>query len=86
VVLPLRGCPLFLRFIILTSIANVISLSEACGYGLIMVGGTVIIITIAEDIGTLGLGTFDDAITVPAGILFINWGQRLAVLVPVTAP
>jgi hypothetical protein len=51
-----------------------------------MVGGVVITVTIVEDIGTLGLGTFDDTITVPAGILFINWGQRVAVLVPASAP
>lgn len=59
------------------------SISEACGYGLITVGGTVIAVTVTEDITTLGLGTFDDVITVPAGLYFINLGQRLATYVPV---
>jgi hypothetical protein len=66
--------------------AYVISLSEACGYALVMVGGTIIVVTVAEDIATLGVGTFDDAVTVPAGILFIDMGQRLGVVVPATVP
>jgi hypothetical protein len=53
---------------------------------LIVVEGIILVVTVAEDIGTLGLGTFDDVITVPAGILFINLGQRLAVFVPATGP
>ena len=66
--------------------AYVISFDEACGYALIMVGGTIIGVTILEDITTLGVGTFDDAITIPAGILFISLGNRLAVLVPASVP
>jgi len=65
---------------------SAISLSEACGYGLIIVGSTIIVVTVAEDVATFGAGTFDDAITVPAGILFINWGQRLGVIVPSYGP
>jgi hypothetical protein len=63
-----------------------ISLSEACGYALVTVGGAIILVTIAEDVATLGVGTFDDAVAVPIGILFINYGQRLGVLVPVSVP
>lgn len=66
--------------------AYAVTLYEACGYALIAVGGTVIVVTIVEDIATAGVGTFDDAITVPAGILFINFGQRIAALVPASAP
>lgn len=66
--------------------AYAIAWYEACGYILIVIGGVVIIVTVAEDIATLGVGTFDDAITIPTGILFINWGQQLAVLVPVSTP
>lgn len=61
-------------------------MSEACGNALIMVGGAIIVVTIVEDVVTLGIGTFDDAITIPAGVLFINIGQRLAVLVPASVP
>ena len=43
----------------------------------------VITVTIVEDITTLGLGTIDDVVTVPAGLYFINIGQRLATFVPV---
>jgi len=66
--------------------AYAIAWYEACGYALIVIGGVVITVTLVEDIATLGVGTFDDAITVPAGILFINWGQRLAVFVPASGP
>jgi len=66
--------------------AYAISVSEACGYALVMTGGAIIVVTIVEDFATLGAGTFDDAVTVPAGILFINFGQRLGVLVPVSVP
>jgi RHS repeat-associated protein len=62
--------------------AYVTSWGEACGYTLIAVGGIIIAVTVIEDIATLGVGTFDDVITVPAGLLFIKLGQKLAVLVP----
>jgi len=64
----------------------VLSWEEACGYALITVGGAVIVVTIVEDIATAGAGTFGDAVTVPMGVLFINWGQRLVALVPATTP
>jgi RHS repeat-associated protein len=63
-----------------------ISVLEGCGYGLMLVGGTIIFVTVAEDVVSLGVGTFDDAITIPAGILFINMGQRIGVLVPASVP
>lgn len=63
--------------------ANVLLWSEACGYALIIIGGVVIVVTLAEDIGTLGVGVFDDLITIPGGILLINWGQQLGAQVPV---
>jgi hypothetical protein len=63
-----------------------VSLYEACGYGLIAIGSTILVVTIVEDVATLGVGTFDDVVTVPSGLLFINLGQRLAVLVPATVP
>jgi len=66
--------------------AYVISLDEACGYGLIAVGGTIIAVTLIEDAATLGIGTWNDVITVPAGLLFINLGQRLATFVPIAVP
>ena len=66
--------------------AYVLSWQEACGYTLVVVGGVIILVTVAEDLATLGVGTFDDAVTVPAGILLINWGQRLAVFVPASGP
>jgi RHS repeat-associated protein len=66
--------------------AYVISLDEACGYGLIAIGGTIITVTVAEDFATAGAGIFDDVVTVPAGLLFINIGQRLAVFVPTLTP
>ncbi len=59
--------------------AYVLSGQEVCGQILIYVGGAIIAFTIAEDIATLGIGTFDDVITVPGGLLFINIGQRIAV-------
>jgi hypothetical protein len=49
-------------------------------------GVGVIAVTIVEDFLTLGGGSFDDALTVPAGIYFIDYGQRLAVFVPAPVP
>ena len=66
--------------------AYAISMYEACGYALVFVGGTIIVVTIIEDVATLGVGTFDDAVTVPAGILFIDVGQRIAVLASASVP
>jgi RHS repeat-associated protein len=62
------------------------SVQQACGYGLIGLGVGVIAVTIVEDFLTLGGGSFDDALTVPAGIYFIDYGQRLAVFVPAPVP
>ena len=63
--------------------AYVLSLAEGCAYAVVAVGGTIIVVTILEDVFTLGVGLFDDALTVPVGLLFINLGQRMAVPVPV---
>jgi hypothetical protein len=57
----------------------VLSFQEACGLAMVVVGGTILVVTIVEDVATLGLGTFDDVVTIPAGLLFINFGQRIAV-------
>jgi hypothetical protein len=62
--------------------AYVLSWSEACGYTLIVVGGVIIAVTIVQDIATFGVGTVDDIATVPAGLLLIDIGRQLAVLVP----
>ena len=59
-----------------------LSWSEACGYTLIVIGGVIIAVTIVQDIATFGVGTADDVVTVPAGLLFIDIGRQLAVLVP----
>lgn len=50
-----------------------VAVIEACGYALMMFGGAIIVVTIVEDFATLGVGVFDDAMTVSAGILLINW-------------
>ena len=55
---------------------------QACGQVLVFIGGAIIAVTIIENFVTLGAGVFDDAITVPGGLLLINMGQRLAVYVP----
>ena len=59
-----------------------LSFSEACGYAFITVGGVIIIVTIVEDVATLGTGVFDDVITVPTGLVFIDLGQKMGVYVP----
>jgi hypothetical protein len=66
--------------------AYAITPSETCGYTLVAVGGIIIVVTVVEDVATLGTGVFDDVITVPAGLLYINLGQRIAVFVPATVP
>lgn len=58
------------------------SWNQACGYAVIMVGGAVLFVNIVENIGTLGFGTWNDAISVPAGILLIAWGTNQALLIP----
>ena len=66
--------------------ATAITVLEGCGYSLMIVGGAVIVVTVVEDIATGGVGTVDDVVTVPLGLLFINWGQQTAVLVPTEVP
>ena len=61
--------------------AYVLSWQAGCGEVLVVVGGAIIAVTIVEDAATFGIGTFDDVITIPGGLLFINIGQRLAVQV-----
>jgi len=61
-----------------------ITLNEACGYALISIGGTIILVTLVEDIATVGLGTIDDVVTLPAGYMLIDTGNRLAQYVPVS--
>jgi len=62
--------------------AYLMSWNQACGYAVIMVGGAVLFVNIVEDIGTLGFGTWNDAVSVPAGILLIAWGTNQALLIP----
>ena len=66
--------------------AYAVSSQEVCGYGLIGLGAVIIVGTVAETILTGGAGVWNDAVTVPAGIYFINYGQRLAVFVPASGP
>ena len=61
---------------------TVVSYQEACGYTLIAVGGTIVLVTVVEDVATLGAGTIDDIVTVPGGLLLIDMGQRIAAFVP----
>jgi RHS repeat-associated protein len=60
--------------------AYAVSLQQACGYGLMALGGGIIVLTFVTDLSIIG--TLDDAVTVPAGVFFISYGQRLAVQVP----
>ena len=62
--------------------AYVESWDVACGYILVRAGGTLILLTLVEDVATGGLGAFDDAITVGAGVLLINWGLNQALFIP----
>jgi hypothetical protein len=66
--------------------AYAVSSQEVCGYGLIGLGVVIIVGTVAETILTGGAGVWNDAVTVPAGIYFINYGQRLAVFLPASGP
>ena len=58
---------------------RVVDIVMFCGYALVFVGGVVIFVTIAENFATFGAGIFDDAATIPGGLLLIDIGQRLAV-------
>lgn len=62
--------------------AYAMTAQQACGYGLIGLGVVIIVGAVAETILTGGTGVWNDAVAVPAGLLFINYGQRLAVRVP----
>jgi hypothetical protein len=57
-----------------------------CEQVLYIVGGAIIVLTIVEDIITLGAGTLDDAVTVSAGLWLIDLGTKSAQFVPVYAP
>lgn len=61
--------------------AYAIDLSLTCGVTLIVVGGAIIAVTIIEDATLVGL--VDDIVTVPGGILLINYGTKLATFSPV---
>jgi RHS repeat-associated protein/uncharacterized repeat protein (TIGR01451 family) len=63
--------------------AYVISINQVCGYAVVAVGGAIIILTLAEDVLTGGAGIADDAITMPTGLLLVNWGLKQAAFVPV---
>ena len=52
-----------------------------CDAALIAVGGTIIVVTLVEDASVVGI--VDDVVTIPAGIMLINYGLRRAVVVPV---
>lgn len=58
--------------------AYAFSWQPSCGTALIVIGGAIVVFTIIEDVATFGVGTFDDAVTIPGGLLFIDIGQRLA--------
>jgi RHS repeat-associated protein len=60
--------------------AYVLSWQDACGYILIATGVGIIAVTLVTDATVVG--TFDDAVTVPMGVLFINKGAQIAVLIP----
>ena len=61
--------------------AYAIDFGAACGTALIVAGGTIIIVTIVEDASVVGL--VDDIISVPGGVILINYGLKLATFSPV---
>jgi len=63
--------------------ASTLLVSEACGYAFVLVGGSLIVVTLVEDVATLGLGVFDDVVTIPAGLLLIDYGLGLGVAIPI---
>ena len=56
--------------------AYAIDFGTACGTVLILAGGTIVVVTIVEDATVVGI--VDDVVTVPGGILLVNYGLRLA--------
>jgi hypothetical protein len=60
--------------------AYVIDYESYCGKALIVFGGVLIVATIVEDASVVGV--VDDIITLPIGYLLVNYGNKLAVIVP----
>jgi hypothetical protein len=59
-------------------------IAEMGCYLLISVGGAIVMVGVANDATVIGV--IDDVIAVPVGLYLIDLGQRLAVLIPNTAP
>jgi RHS repeat-associated protein len=64
----------------------VMSWQDACGYALISIGGVILALNIVENVTSLGVGVIDDAVVLPAGLYFVNLGQRLIAPVPAIGP
>jgi hypothetical protein len=60
--------------------AYAVDFGTACGTIMIIAGGTILVVTIVEDV--TGVGFVDDIVTVPGGILLVNYGFRLATFSP----
>jgi RHS repeat-associated protein len=58
--------------------------AETCGKIVVYTGYVIIALTLVEDITAVGIA--DDAITVPAGVLLIKWGERIAAWAQSTTP
>ena len=61
--------------------AYAIDFGTACGVVLIAVGGAILTFTLLEDATLVGI--VDDVVTVPAGLLLVNYGSKLATYSPV---
>jgi RHS repeat-associated protein len=58
--------------------------AETCGEILVYTGYAIVALTLVEDISAVGIA--DDAITVPAGVLLVKWGERIAAWAQSAAP
>ena len=61
--------------------AYAIDFSLVCGVTLVVAGGTIIAVTLVEDATLVGI--VDDIVTVPGGVILINYGTKLAAFSPV---
>lgn len=61
--------------------AYALDFNTACGVVLVATGGTILVITLVEDATVVGI--VDDLVTVPGGVLLINYGLRMATYSPV---
>jgi hypothetical protein len=63
-----------------------LSVEEACGWALVSVTGALYFVNIVENIGTVGLGTIDDIIVYPTGVLMLDLARQLGVSVQIIEP